>query len=55
VCKKHKIDVKRLLIGSPLLFIGVGSLIVCVIESEPLASIRNAYCKLGATLQIVKV
>jgi hypothetical protein len=31
-------------IGIPLLFVRIGSLTLCVIESEPLASIRNTYC-----------
>jgi hypothetical protein len=31
-------------IGIPLLFVRVGSLTLCAIESEPLASIGNTYC-----------
>jgi hypothetical protein len=34
-------------IGSPLLFVRVGSLIVRAIESKPLASINDAYFYLG--------
>jgi hypothetical protein len=39
--------------GSPLLFIHVVSQTMCVIESKPLAIIRNTYCYLGKALQIV--
>jgi hypothetical protein len=42
-------------IRSPLLFVRVSLLTVCAIESEPLASIGNAYFQQGTTLQIVQV
>jgi hypothetical protein len=44
VYKKYKIDVKGCQSKASCFFVRVGSLTVRVIKSEPLASIRNAYC-----------
>jgi hypothetical protein len=42
-CKKYKIDVKGPSIERPFLFVCIDTLTVHAIESEPLASIENAY------------